>query len=129
MQNFKGIESLKEVRCSGIVIASQIESLSSITLFEHTSDNLLIHLQALPSLECKTFASYSSCHVNQNDFKLSSVKTLISNLKEEESIKIGFNVSTFEGFGKYKQFSWIQTVYRESKILILIFTMFFKIIL
>ena len=101
-------------------ISSEIDALNSITLYEKTETRkILIHLQFLPTTECKTFTEYSSCDMNTVDSKLSSVKTLISNLKGGEKIEIGCNLTTIQGFGNTKKYFWSVSVLRRSKILIL----------
>ena len=113
-RDFNGIPSLQEVECSGQNLSQNVERLISISLFSVLTDKMFVYLDAYDK-SCKTFENYSSCDVHDSDTKLSSVKTLITDLIAGENMEIGCNVSTFEGMRHYKKYSWSVLVVRTSK--------------
>ena len=126
VRNYRGIESLKEVECSGNTLPNEVKFLS-LTLYKKykTPQNsiwkefTLASLETSPENACITYGEFSSCVIDDSDRRNSVVKTLISNLKGGERTIIGCNVSAVFKFvsGSKKMFyqTWDIEVYRESK--------------
>jgi hypothetical protein len=115
VRNFRGFPSLKEVECSGASLPAEVTLLTSLTLFRHSNNEVFVYLNSVKQ-ECETFTQYSSCSVGDSDFKKSSVRTLLSELREEETVQIGCNVTALRGRGHAPIFlTWNIHVYRESR--------------
>lgn len=124
VKDFQGISILKEVECSGSTLPAEVELLTSLTLFRFADNAPLVYLNSMKQ-ECKTFHEYASCIIDEKDSKKSSVKTLLADLSEGETIRIGCNVSTLQGIGHGpKLITWVVSVYRESKIPLISFAQF-----
>jgi hypothetical protein len=121
VKNFQGFPMLKEVECSGETLPQEVEQLVTLTLFRFRDNVAFVHLNSMKQ-ECKTFHEYSSCTIVESDSKKSSVRTLLADLKEEETISVGCNVTALRGLGHPPIFiTWSIPVHRESKFLILVY--------
>jgi hypothetical protein len=116
VRNFQGISMLKEVECSGATLSQEVELLTSLALFRPTDNTALVYLNFVKQ-ECKTFNEYSSCSIDASDSKRSSVKTLLADLREGETLVIACNVTALQGIGHSPRFTWTIPVHRESKII------------
>ena len=127
MNNYRGISSLKEIECAGSTLPSEVTFLS-LTLFKSKSPKPRSGIQ--PNLQtdtlaslltsentCHTYGQFSSCVIQNDDRRNSVVKTLVSDLKEGETITIGCTVNAVFIVGKNKMFdqTWTIDVTRESK--------------
>lgn len=111
--DFLGFPSLQEVRCSGTSIQTQVEVMS-LELFQPHNDKVLAIIFPIRNT-CKTFTAYSSCSVDTGDTRKSSVRTLVSDLEEGETTRLGCNVTTLRGDGHAQMFSWFISVHRKRK--------------
>jgi hypothetical protein len=114
VRDFQGISMLKEVECSGATLPQEVELLTSLTLFRPSDNNVYVYLNSYKQ-ECKTFHDYSSCSFVESDSKKSSVRTLLVDLREGETVLVSCNVSTLQGFGHSPKITWTVSVHRESK--------------
>jgi hypothetical protein len=114
VRDFLGFPSLKEVECSGSAMSSDVDLIMSITLFKVSSNKAFVYLNTHKS-ECTTFHDYSSCTINSGDSKKSSVRTLVADLEEDETVYVGCNITTLKGLGRAQEYSWSVAVHRESK--------------
>jgi hypothetical protein len=111
VRNFIGISSLKEVECSGAVLSADVEQLISLTLYKPSNNAALVYMNSMKQ-ECTTFQEYSSCTFGEK----ASVRTLLADLSEGETVNIGCNVSALQRLGHTPRFTWSISVYRESKL-------------
>jgi hypothetical protein len=114
VRNFKGLSALKEVECSASSLADEIDQVNALSLFKQQDDSILVFLNTYKS-ECKTFGEFSSCTLVEGDSKKSVVRSLVTDLNEEETTVIGCNVTALMGYGHAPKYSWSIPVYRESK--------------
>ena len=123
VSNFHGIQSLKEVKCSGSTLPNEVKFLS-LTLYKklkisrnsQMEEKTLTSLETSPENTCHTYGEFSSCVIDETDRRNSIVKTLVSDLEGGERTYIGCNVTAvyrikndvFKGY-------WNIEVFRQSK--------------
>ena len=113
MRDFLRFPSLQEVECSGESLKVEV-NLLSLKLFR-TSDNAVLALINPLKNTCKTFHEFSSCSINTGDTRRSLVRTLVADLEEGETTRLGCNVTTFLEDGHAQMYSWFINVHRKSK--------------
>jgi hypothetical protein len=101
------------VVCSGRNIPNQVDVMS-LELFHSHDDRVLAIIFPLKNT-CKTFTAYSSCRIDSSDTKRSLVRTLVSDLEEGETVRLGCNVTTLRSDGHPNVYSWFTSVHRKSK--------------
>lgn len=113
MRDFLGFPSLQEVECSGGSLRTDVDLLS-LTLFRMSDNSVLGIINPLKNT-CKTFSEFSSCEINVGDTRRSLVRTLVADLEEGQSTRLGCNVTSFLENGHAQMYSWSIFVHRKSK--------------
>ena len=113
VRDFLGFPSLQEVECSGGSLKAEVD-LMSLKLFRIT-DNTVLAITNPVKNTCKTFSEYTSCSLNMGDTRKSLVRTLVTDLEEGETTRLGCNVTAFHEDGHAQMYSWSISVYRKRK--------------
>ena len=112
VRDFMGFPSLQEVECSGGSLRTKVNYMS-LTLFK-ISDNSLIATLISSKNTCKTFIEFSSCEIDSSDSRKSVVRTLVADLEEGGSTRLGCNVTSVLESGHPRVFSWSLVVRRSE---------------
>ena len=113
VRDFLGFPSLQEVQCSGESLKTDVDLLS-LTLFKMSDNSILGIINPLKNT-CKTFSEFSSCEINVGDTRKSLVRTLVADLEEGDTTRLGCNVTSFLENGHAQMYSWSASVHRKSK--------------
>ena len=113
VHDFLGFPSLQEVECSGGILNADLDLLS-LTLFSTADSTVLATLNTFKGT-CKTFSEFSSCDLNVGDTRKSSVRTLVADLEQGETMIMGCNVTSFLENGHAQMYTWSLPVYRKRK--------------
>lgn len=117
MRDFQGFRSLQEVECSGKSLPGDFY-LTNLILYRKENKRVVVKLSVHNlKITCETFEDYSSCDIIEAESRKSTVRALISDLKEGERAFVGCNASgVFSASGDLKKYSWFFPVfYRRSK--------------
>ena len=122
-RNYLHLSGVLEVKCSGKYLPPGVE-VSFIKIFKLIDKKIVVIALPLKNT-CETYQYYSSCDVKVRDTRLSTVKTLITELKGGETTDLGCSVNTFNRLGDTHTYTWTLAIMREREICI----MFLKVIM
>ena len=112
-REFKGIPSLQEVECWGYGLKPDVK-LMSLKLYAESENNVLASLNVFTNT-CLTYTAYSSCFVDDSGGHRSTVKVLVSDLREGESRTFGCKLTVLESEGDAADLKRTFVVTRRSK--------------
>lgn len=113
LRDFRGIEYIQEVQCSGDALASDT-SLLFMALYTVQEDRLLASVN-LGTRECRTGDVFSSCVIDETDHRKTLLKSLIFELDHERERVYGCNVTNVGSDGRSKVYSWNVAISERSK--------------
>ena len=112
-RNFKGFPSLKEVQCSGRALKPDLKLLS-LQLYRVPKEEMIASLVVF-SNTCVTMGDYSSCVVNTGDTHVSTLRTLVTDMREGERRQYKCTASAMDSYGLSKHFTRTITIQVHSK--------------
>jgi hypothetical protein len=116
-RSFLDLSDVQEVLCSGHRLPAGF-SLYAMVLFERHGDSILSSVD-IQSRQCQTSHLFNLCHIDDRDSRMTTLRTLINDLKEGESKVLGCNASMKTSEGRFKVETWFVNVYRACEYYIL----------
>lgn len=113
VQPFLNISTILEVTCSGEALDTS-EDLAAMALFTAQDKHVLATVNPWKN-ECTTSSSFSACVTVKDDVHKTKLRTLVLDLREEESRSYGCNVTTFQSAARTNTLTWGLTVKGVSK--------------
>lgn len=113
MRDYRGLDSIQEVECSGGNVEAEVKLLS-LKLFR-VSDNMVLAHASLLNNQCLTYGEFASCTIDTSDFRKSVLRVLVTDLEEGESRTYGCNAASLRGIDDMQKFSWTLSVTRRSE--------------
>lgn len=113
MRDYRGLDSIQEVECSGGNVEAEVKLLS-LKLFR-VSDNMVLAHASLINNQCLTYGEFASCTIDTSDFRKSVLRVLVTDLEEGESRTYGCNAASLKGIDDMQKFSWTLSVTRRSE--------------
>lgn len=102
---------MQEVECTGSGLNPDADVLT-MTLYNALHNRILAYVN-LNNKECSTSFLYSACVISPSDTRRSRLVALVTDLKDNEYVLLGCNISTFRS-GLLTSVSWTVTIRRES---------------
>ena len=112
-RNFKGFPSLKEVQCSGRSLKPEVKLLS-LQLYKLPEEEMLASLNVF-SNTCVTMGDYSSCVVNTSDTHVSTLRTLVTDMREGERRQYKCTANAVDSYGLPKFLTWTTVIEYHSE--------------
>ncbi|KAL8563676.1 hypothetical protein ACOMHN_035410 [Nucella lapillus] len=107
---FYGLSHITEVRCSGHGLPTGVDLLS-ITLYDTRTNQVLASVN-YAQRKCVTAGGFTACHIDGQNSRHTVVKTLVSDLQEDEVRTYGCDVAVFEAGERPSSVSWSLAVQR-----------------
>ena len=104
MHDFRGIQSLQEVECSGRTLTRAVDTLS-LSLFKMSEKTPLVTVKTYKNT-CHTFTDYASCQIDTGDPKKSLARVLVSDLRVGQTAVFGCTVTVLYGIGHSQVYNW-----------------------